>query len=218
MLSAACAPALRAQEQLLDEGTLLVTKDGLTLGRESFRIVRAAGTAGQVYRATGQLSMGDRRVTTSLGVDSLGSPVLYDAEVRVNGTLDTHLHGTGRPERFSTIMRTRHGESARDYVLQANALVLDREMFHQYYFVALPPDRPSFSVVEPLSGTQATFRFEARGQESIRVGRTTVQARHVSLVGSDGATRDVWVAQDGRLLRVSIPAAGLIAQRDDLGR
>lgn len=222
-LTASAHSSAMAQESPVDEGTLVITHNGTPVGREAYRLVRAAGVGGQAYRATATISFNATRLSLRLTTDSTGAPLTYhtyQVEVHVLGQsqIVARVDGSGRPGRFSTLARTEHGESARDYVMGDHPLALDASAFAPYYFATLAPHPRSFSTIDPRAGTQATFRFEERGQESIRVGRSTVGARHYALVGADGATRDIWVDAQGHLLRVAIPAQGLVAQRDDLPR
>ncbi len=217
VLLARSAPAL-AQESVVDEGTLVITRNGAPIGREAYRIVRAAAGGGQAYRATATISFNAERITLRLTTDSVGGPLSYEAEVRVSGVMTSHVDGNGRPGRFSTLTHTPDGESARDYVMGTDPLALDASAFDPYYFATLPPLRTRFAVIDPRAGTHATFRFEERGQEPIRVGRGTVSAMHYALIGADGATRDIWMDANGHLLRVAVPARNLVAQRDELPR
>lgn len=214
----AAVPPASAQETIVDEGTLVITRNSVPVGREAYRIVRAAAGGGQAFRATATISFDSARITLRLTTDSVGAPLSYQAEVRVRGQLVSHIDGSGRPGRFSTLAQTPHGESAHDYVMGPNPLVLDDDAFDPYFFAVLPPVRNRFSVINPRAGTQATFRFEERGRESLRVGRGTASARHYALITPSGATRDIWVDAEGRLLRVAIPTRGLVAQRDELPR
>ena len=207
-----------AQETTVDEGTLVISRNGAPIGREAFRIVKAAAGGGQAYRATATISFDTLRLSLRLTTDSAGQPLTYEAEVRTHGTVAAHIDGSGRPGRFSTLTKTPHGEAAHDYILGPHPLLLDANAFDPYFFATLPPLRTQFSIIEPRSGTQATFRFEERGQESIRIGRSTVNARHFALITNSGASRDIWLDAQGRLLRVAIPAQGLVAQRDELPR
>ena len=194
----------------------MVLHDGIPVGRENFKIVLSKGPAGQSYRATSVISHNDERVTTKLTTDAAGAPLTYELDVKVRGATDMHLDASGRPTRFSAHTRTPRGESARDYVVGDNPLVLDANVFHQYYFATLTPRRAQFAVIEPRAGAQSTLRFEERGPEALQVGRRRVPAQHLALIAADGSTRDIWIDSEGRLLRVAIPAAGLVAQRDDL--
>ncbi|HEX8724953.1 MAG TPA: DUF6134 family protein [Gemmatimonadaceae bacterium] len=218
LVLAVLAPHASAQETTVDEGSLVITRNGAPIGREAYRIVRAAAGGGQAYRATATVSFDSARIALRLTTDSVGAPLTYEAEVRVRAQLAAHVDGSGRPGRFSTLTKTPHGESAHDFVMGANPLLVDPQAFDPYFFALLPPRRSAFSVVDPRLGTQATFRFEERGQESIRVGRGTASARHYALIAPDGASRDIWVDAQGHLLRVAIPAQGLVAQRDELPR
>ncbi len=220
VLTASVHATALAQESLVDEGTLVITHNGAPVGREAYRIVRAAGVGGQAYRATATISFNANRLSLRLTTDSAGAPLTYEVEVHVPGQSQvvSHVDGSGRPGRFSTLVRTVHGEAARDYVMGDHPLALDASAFDPYYFATLAPHPAAFATIDPRAGTQATLRFEERGQESIRVGRSTVGARHYALVGGDGATRDIWVDAQGHLLRVAIAAQGLVAQRDDLPR
>ena len=208
----------RAQERVVDEGSFVILRAGAPVGRENFRIVRAAAAGGQAFRATARIALNEERITTTLTTDSLGAPLSYDLAVTVGAATETTLRGSGRPGRFSALIRTKHGESARDYIVGENPLVLDASVFHQYYFATLMPRRARFAVLEPRTERQSVLRFEDRGEESRQVGRHAVTARHLSLIAADGSTRDVWVDSGGRLLRVEIPATGLAAQREDLPR
>jgi hypothetical protein len=220
-LAAAVSAAPRAaaaQESLVDEGTLVISRNGAPVGREAYRVVRAAAGGGQAYRATAIISFDSLRIALRLTTDSAGGPLTYEAEVRTGTVLAAHVDGSGRPGRFSALTKTPHGEAARDYVVGPNPLLLDDDAFDPYFFAALPPLRAQFSIVNPRAGSQATFRFEERGQETIRVGRGAASARHFALITRSGASRDIWVDAQGRLLRVAIPALGLVAQRDELPR
>lgn len=199
---------------ILDEGTLLVTKNGAPIGRESFRLIREIGPGGQQMRARGTFGSGDTRVVTNLGADSSGGPVTYEAELTQKGQLVERIQGRGRPGRFSVLISTKSGESAREYVLSHGALLLDGSVFHQFFFVPLAAVS-EITVISPRDAVRARLRLEERGTEQLTIGGRSIRARHVALVDSTGAGRELWVDPLGRLLKVSIPALGLVAVRDD---
>ena len=210
------APSLvRAQTSaVLDEGTLMVSVKGSPAGRESFRIVRAPGPGGQALHATSSTALGTRRITSSLGTDSTGIPVTYESKVFDANVQSDHVSGRGRPGRFSVLVRTRSGESAREYVLENGALLIDEEVFHHYYFLTLAGSHQRFNVIEARNQQQSPFAFAERGEETLMIGGRPIESRHLVLTGASG-TRDVWVDDKGRLLKVAIPAAGVVAVRDD---
>ncbi len=211
-------PAARAQASaILDEGTLMVSRNGTPIGRESYRIIRAAGPGGQVYQARSSTALGADRVSAILGTDSTGVPVTYEAEVTSANNVTDRLSGRGRPGRFSVLVQTRTGESAREYLLNNGALLIDQDVFHQYYFLALAGAHSRFNVISPRSQQEATFQLEERGHETLDIGGRKIDSRHLALVGTSGS-RDVWLDANGRLLKVSIAADGLVAIRDDAPR
>jgi hypothetical protein len=210
------AGSLGAQPSaVLDEGTFTVTEKGAPLGRESFRIARTPGPGGQVYLVKGQSALGQNRVSTTLGADSVGVPVSYESEHISNGQLVQRLQGRGRPGRFSVLKRTNSGESAREYLLNSGALLMDEDVFHHFYFVPMVVALSHLVVIAPRTAQQGRFRVEERGPESVEIGGRSLPARHFALIGSPEAVRDVWIDEKGRLLKVAIPEKGLVALRDD---
>lgn len=217
VLALAGAPgALVAQTSaLVDEGSFMVTRGGTALGRESFRIVRAAAPGGQVFEARSQSALGRRRITTILGTDSAGVPVSYQAQVSVGAKMAERLQGRGRPGRFSVLVQTESGEAAREYVLSNGALLIDDDIVHQYHFLPVAGAHDEFSVIVPRARRQDRFRFEARGEETIEVGGRRIASRKFALVPDTGAARELWFDDAGRLLKVVIPDKNLVALRDD---
>jgi hypothetical protein len=209
-------PALAAGQgsAVIDEGTFTVTQKGVPLGRESFRIIRAPAPGGQVFQATGTSVLGETKVTTRLGTDSAGVPVLYESEVTQRGQLVHRLRGNGRPGRFSVLAQTSKGESAREYVLNNGGLLLDEDVFNHFFFVGVAAHHAEIIVLTPRSTRQVRMGLEARGEENVDIGGRSIAARRFTLVAGDGS-RDVWVDEKGRLLKIAIPDRGLIALRDD---
>jgi hypothetical protein len=200
---------------VVDEATFTVTEKGASLGRESFRIARTPAPGGQVFLVTGTSALGESRVTSSLGTDSLGVPVSYEAVHAVRGQFVERLKGRGRPGRFSVVRETRSGESAREYVLSNAALLIDEDVFHHFYFVPVARSRSDLIVIAPRSAQHERFGVQERGAEQVEVAGRSLNSRRFALVRASGASQDVWVDEKGRLLKVSIPERGLIALRDD---
>lgn len=214
LLSLLAAPAWAQTSAVLDEGTLMVSRNGSPVGRESFRIIRAPGPGGQAYRATSSTAIGTRRITAQLGTDSTGLPLTYESDVFDENVQTERVSGRGRPGRFSVLVRTRNGEAAREYVLENGALLIDEHVFHHYFFLGVADAHRTYSVIRARSQQQADFRFEERGSETLDIGGRKIQSRRLALTGQGGA-QDVWVDAKGRLLKVAIPSEGLVALRDD---
>jgi hypothetical protein len=198
---------------LVDDGTFTISRKGAPVGREAFRIVRVPAPGGQVFRGSGTTVLEDRRYTTVLGTDSTGVPVSYEARLSIEGK-SLRIEGRGRPGRFSVLSTTTGGESAREYVLQPGALLMEDEVFLHFFFVPLAAASARVTIIVPRGAQQSEFALASLGAETVEIAGTRVPGRRFSL-SSDGVSRDVWVDALGRLLKVSIPGKALIALRDD---
>lgn len=202
-----------AQVVTVDEGSFTVTRNGEPMGREQFRIVRRPASGSTVYVANATAAYGDRRLLPALETDPSGAPLAYVVEVRVGADLEEKLSGRLGRGRFSARMQSPRGESGKEYIVADGALILDEDVFHQYYFLG---DRTgTVPVVVPRRNVQTTMRVEARGEERVSIGGQLLAARRLGLIGSDGTARDIWVDSLGRVLKVAIPSRGVIALRDD---
>jgi hypothetical protein len=192
----------------------MVSRNGAPIGRESFRIVRAPAPGGQVYQARSQSALGADRLTTILGTDSTGTPVSYEAELSRNGKLVERARGSGTAKRFTVLVQTRNGEASREYVLDNGALVVDDDVVHQFHFLGLAL-AAAYDVIAPRATGQSRFRLEARGTETVDIGRSRVEGRRFALLDANGSAREVWFDRQGRLLKVALPDRSLVAVRDD---
>ena len=207
---------LDAQQATVDEGTLIVSRRGALASRESFRIQHSP-ESGRLYVATAQIALGDRRITPSLSADGQGNALLYRVEVRQGGQLAERLQASARTGRISAVRHTPQGEASKEYVVGGGAVVLDEDVYHQYVLLALARRRGPVTVVVPRAGAQQPATLAERGSESITVDGQQVAATRWSLALPDGP-RDFWTDARGRLLKVEIPALGIVAVRDELAR
>ncbi|MBA3889985.1 MAG: hypothetical protein H0X64_05595 [Gemmatimonadaceae bacterium] len=204
-----------AQRPVIDEGTLVVSKNGARAGRESFRIQAAEN--GRFLTATGQSVLGETRITPALSVDSAsGTPMLYRVEARSGGTSE-RLQAAGRPGRLSAAFQRAGGESAKEYVLSGNVVVLDDDVYHQYALLALLGWSGRVTVIVPRQASQQAATLTDRGASSVRVDGRDVPARHF-ILETAGGSHEFWVDGQRRLLRVSIPGRGVEAVREELPR
>jgi hypothetical protein len=202
-----------AQRPVIDEGTLLVSRNGTRAGRESFRIQAAEN--GRFLTATGQSVLGDARITPALSVDSAsGTPMLYRVEARAGGASE-RLQATGRPGRLSAAFHRAGGESAKEYVLSGHVVVLDDDVYHQYGLLPLLGWTGRVTVIVPRQGSQQAGTLVDRGAATVRVDGKDVPSRHLVLELA-GGHHDIWVDSRGRLLRVAIPSRGVDVVREEL--
>ena len=220
------AGRLSAQKSaVVDEATFAVLRNGAPVGRESFRIIRAPGPGGQVYRAQATSSLGELRLQSTLTTDSSGAPVSYEMRLTQRGEQLEFLQGRGRPDRFSVLVQTKRGEAGGEYKIGPGTVLLDDDLFHQYYFAALAGlassdstvtvIAPRDTVVAPRSRAQRKGRLAFRGIESLAIGGQSLSGRRFALMDGADVRAELWIDAAGRLLKVSVPAKALTAIRDD---
>jgi hypothetical protein len=205
----------RAQVATLDEGSFTVTVKGDRVAREDFRIRRTpSGPSGSEVVSTSTASYGTRRVLSQLQSDSGGAANLYVLDVRDSGTGNEHFEGAVGRNRVSAKVRNARGESLNEFMVSPGAVVIDDEVFHQYYFLTRRP-AGSVSVIVPRRNTQVVMRITDAGSDKVAIGGTSLDARHFTIADPGGADREVWADASGRLLKVAIPSRGVVAVRDD---
>ena len=216
--TAAVASAATAQVATLDEGSFTISVNGARVGREDFRIRSTPGSNGPEVVATANVSYANnnRRVLPQMRVDSLGVAFRYAVEVKDGPSIDERVEGMVGRGRVSSRVKNSRGESANEFVVSQGAIVIDDDVFHQYYFITRRTNPSgSVSVIVPRRNTQVTMRVADAGTEKISIGGTPIDARHFTIADPGGANREVWADASGRLLKVSIPSRGIVALRDD---
>jgi hypothetical protein len=211
----AAAP-LAAQSAVVDEGSFTITRGRDRIGREDFIVRRTSSPGGDVLVASATVSYNGRRLSPALRADSTGAPLAYQVEVRTGTDIAERLVGQVGRGRFSARVRTPQGESAKEYIVSNGALVLDDDVFHQYYFVARRTDGGSIPVVIPRRNVQVTMRVEQAGSEPVTVGGRQIAARHIVLRGPSGDDRHIWADAQGRVLQVRV--GDVTALRDEAPR
>ncbi|MEK7403130.1 MAG: hypothetical protein AABZ80_12315 [Gemmatimonadota bacterium] len=203
---------------VVDEATFMVSRKGAPVGRESYRIIRAAGSGGQVFRAVSTSALGEVRLSSTLATDSSGAPVSYELRITQRGEQIQFLQGRGRPDRFSVLVQTKSGEAAREYLIRRATVLLDDELFHPLYFAALAglaaPDS-TVTVISPREASQRQHRLEFRGIEVVVVGGQNLTGRRFAFVDSATVRAELWIDAAGRVLKAAYPEKALVALRDD---
>lgn len=201
--------------RVADEGSFTISVGGRTAGRENFRI--SATTRGDVteYVARADVTYGDRKVTPELRTGPDGAVVSYEVTTRSGGSTESWRGALTRGRLNATIASGR-GTSAREYIVPAGTLVLDDEIIHQHWFLALRARSGSMSVVVPRrADVQSTVTMTTVGEETLQVGNHDLPATHLRAVLGGGEVHEIWVDKSGRLLKVALPARNLVAIRDD---
>lgn len=209
------APGTGVQATTVDEGSFTITRGGATAGREDFSIRSTPGIGGTIYKAQAAVTLDGYRMAPALSTDPEGAPLSYQMEVRA-GTQTERLTGQVSRGRISVRQQGPGGASAKEYVVADGALILDDDVFHQYYFVAQRAPGPvSIPVLVPRRGIQTVMRLTSRGAESVVVGGRQLPATHLVLAEPGSGERDLWVDARGRVLKVAIPDRSLVALRDE---
>ena len=87
---------------------------------------------------------------------------------------------------------------------------------HQLWFIARRGPGATVAVLAPLRNVIEQVRVELVGDERLTIDQQEIEARHLRLrTEGTGATRDVWLDASGHILQVAIPAAKILAVRDD---
>lgn len=213
-LTAALPMLAEAQQPAIDEGTLVVRRNGAVVARESFSV---RGGLGGRLTVAGTVSQGGNQLTPSLEVDSAsGAPLAYRLQGRTDAGEET-IEGNGRPGRFSTSTRRTGGRAAKEYVLGPLPVLLDEGIYHQYAILGLVGRPDAVSVVVPRRNEQLRGTLRDAGAATVRIDRRDVPARHFVLEVQGGA-HEIWVDGARRLLKVAIPALGIEATREELPR
>jgi hypothetical protein len=172
-----------------------------------------------VVVANATVTFDTERLAPALRTDTSFSPLAYEVEVRSGANVE-RLRGRIGGGRFSAQLKSAKGESSKEYIVSDGALILDDDIFHQYYFLVQRARGGSATipVVIPRRNLQETMRIQAGANEQVRVGTTSVEARHYSIQEPSGATRDVWADAQGRILKVQLDGGKITATRDELPR
>jgi hypothetical protein len=216
-LAASIATAAPAQVTTVDEGRFVITRGGQRVGTEDFKIRRSPDPTGEVLTATATVAYQDRRLSPTLRTDAEGAPLAYQVEVRVGSEVQERLQGQIGRGRFSARVRTPSGESAKEYIVSDGAIVVDDQVFHQYYFLGRGEHTGTVPVVIPRRNVQVAMRVETRGSESVAIGGRQAPARHLVLTAPGEAPRHVWLDAQGRVLKVQLDG-DIVALRDELPR
>lgn len=213
LFAASSVQAARAVPQgpILDSGTLVISRSGQVVGREEFTVRRgrSSGPGGYTITSTATYPPESPTVTLSpvveLGPDSL--PVLVQ--------FDTHGDGQARVyARFGArrvTVRVVHpgGESARELPATGRDIVADDSVFGLY---AVPPSRSALQAVFPRSGSRLPAELLPRGTERTTF-RGVARELHHEVLRLGARELHLWYDSQGRLMKVEVPALGLIAER-----
>jgi hypothetical protein len=217
LTTVALAGESRAQgSRITDEANFTISINGRTAGRENFRINQI--TRGDVveYRATGTVTYGDRRITPELVTSLEGGLIRYDVTSK-SGSASESWQGDMTPRGFiSAKMVSGRSSAVREFIVPAGSLLLDDEVIHHHWFLALRSRSGQMATVVPRRGNvHVHISMATLGQETLQIGNHDLAATHLRATADGGEIHDLWVDQSGRLLQEARPARNLVAVRAD---
>lgn len=209
---AAPSAALRAQDVVLDEGRFALFLEGREAGNESFSIHRLGMGESARILATATVSIAGSEMRPTLEARPDFVVTAYQNEV--TGARKQELSVVLNGNRYVSRASSADGEVQREYRAAPRTAVLEDRVTHHYFFVARFIDSGTGPVVAlaPLDGAQARLEVISNEPEPFQLGGEQVDARHVRLQGG-GEIRELWIDDQGRVLRVEIPALGFRAER-----
>jgi hypothetical protein len=213
-----------AQGVVVDQGTFAVSLGGRPVGTEEFTIRRAGLNRDDALFASGTVSL--RRDGSSQQVRLLlraeptggipkceGAEPCYQIDVEGFEPLSLRLGLSGR--RFVARIVAQGGEEIREFPAANGTRILERHVAHHYYFLRDIPEGEDAHVISPRDRSRTTLTAGHWTDEQIQLGPNVVQARRVEFVAGDDR-RIVWFDRLDRVLRVSVPSEGYLAERTDL--
>ncbi len=208
----AIAGVLALLQAPLDSGVFVVRQDTVEIARESFRLLPGRA-GGLTLTATSRYDRGRPVVVLAplieFTADSLPATLQYDVAdprepLRILGQL-----GRGR----ITLRYLAHAlERAREFPAGAATVVLDDSVFALYQAAAWRAG-PTLTAIYPRGARRATLTARDLGVEPTTVNHGAASLRHVVLSGGAAGPVHLWLAPDGRLLKVEIPGQRIVAER-----
>ena len=202
--------------QLIERGTFRIWVDGTEVGSEQFTIQRQGTGDDQTTEARSIVSMRDgRRLETFLEVVGPQLTLVRYAAVETGpDTMSVTLSRTG--DRLRTRTTTDWGLRVRGYRARPGTFVLDEWVAHHYFVLGGLAGEESAGrrlyVFSRVSAGIEPVEVAASAPESIELEGERIEATRIDF-GSGEAAGSVWFDGSGRLVRVSLPGRGFVAER-----
>ncbi len=211
--------ALVALQGAADEGTLVIREDAGEVAREGFRLSTVqVGEHAQHWKLVTNVRYGRGRPVVVLGpaleVGPDSQPVSLEYDVIEPQGPERILGQQGRA-RFVVRTLGRRTERAREFALSGPMVVLDDSVFALYRFVAwyARPVPRALAAIYPRSGRREALTVQDLGLAATTLNRDPATLRHVTVTGGAAGDVHLWLAPDGRLVKIEIPARHLSVER-----
>lgn len=210
------------QNVMVDENAFRIMIQGEMVGREEFSIRRVGmgRDARVILRATVEVDLPEGRRNLAPAMEASGAnlaPTAY--QLKVSGAQDSEIYVSRSGRRFLAKSLSPQGEQVREFQAGPGSVLLDEFVAHQHYLLVPYLDQESavsVTVLSPQAGEQIGMTLRRVGEEEVRVGTDLVRGIHYRLEGGE-RSRDIWFDDQGRILRVVIPARNYVAERESMG-
>jgi hypothetical protein len=209
---------------VVDEGTFQIILNGRPAGTEEFTIRRAGLNRDDAIFATATVDL--RRDGMSQQIRSLiratpadglpkceGTEPCYQVDVEGPQALSLRLGLSGR--RYVARIVDSGGEEIREFPAASGTRILEADVAHLYYSLRDVAEGESIPMIAPRDRSRATLVAGTPTSEQIQLGPNLIDARRVEFAAGEDR-RIVWFDRLGRVLRVSVPGRGYLAERTDL--
>lgn len=206
--------------KLSDRGVFLLSVAERTIGSESFEIRASAGKVeaqAEIHLRVEQNGKTiDLKTFPNLILDAQLHPLTYSWSQK--GPQSSQLEVDFRSSPAKTRYKTVTGEEdRRDFELPKDVVVLDDNVVHHYQLVVdryqlTPGGKQTFQAFIPQEALPGMLNVEDAGMEAVTVQGSAVRLRHL-VVTTENARINLWIDDQQRLQRVSIPEARLEALR-----
>ena len=216
LLTAVIAPFEgAAQGIVVDQGEFSVTVNNRRWGTEEFTIRRAGiGRDDAIFaNAVVQLETGGGQEVRPLlrAAPPAGIATSYQVEVDGTDALNLQLRLAGQL-RYVAIINSGLGEEHREFPALPDTRVLEQDVAHHYYFLRDAREGRTIPVLEPRTRSRFLLQVGTPQEEELQLGQRLFETRRVEFSAGEDR-RVVWYDRLGRVLRVSVPVRGYLAER-----
>jgi len=216
-LTALLPATLSAQSVVVDQGIFEILVGGETVGSEEFTIRRAGMGADATVIAHGVVTLrlpdGARELRPMLQtLPSQRTATGY--QLKISGAETTELTLTLADRRYVSLLRSERGEEEREFLARPETRIVEQWVAHQYHFLGDLDDGEEVWVIEPRTRRQMALTRSSTEGVTVQVGSSPIAAQRATFQAGE-EERTVWFDDQGRVLRLAIPALSYEARREN---
>lgn len=218
LIAASLLPPPAAAQEVIDRGAFRLYRNGQVVGEERFVIRSERAGETQVIKAIASVTIerDGQMIQISAALEASGpdlNPTGYQVETSDDGR--RKIAGIVQRGRFLARILSPRGEQLKEYVVSEGALILDGNMAHQHYFLALRAARGigRVPIIVPQESRQIFAQVEVTGIEQTEVAGRAMQLTHIVLRPQTGPVRHIWADDRYRVMKIEIPESGFQAIR-----